>query len=223
MANTDMANSSTEHTTTPRPRRRRRIKVVVFSLVGVAALLVGGMYVWLSVTDEVHNLGADDCVEAPLSSHSAATAESPTRAHEEVCEVIEALSDAWAAHDADAYGAEFTVDATYTTFVGTHYTGRDDIVESHRVLFEGPLNGTRLADAFLSVNLLGEDAAVVSTRGDTYDGDRPDELTKLQTYTLAKDAGGEWKIASFHNTKRSPVMERLQFLMEPDSTPSAER
>ena len=52
-----------------------------------------------------------------------------------VMALVYALEDAWAAHDANAYGALFTPDATYTTDLGTHYRGRAEIVESHRALF----------------------------------------------------------------------------------------
>ena len=36
--------------------------------------------------------------------------------------LVYALEDAWGCHDADAYGALFTSDATYTTFLGTRAT-----------------------------------------------------------------------------------------------------
>jgi nicotinamidase-related amidase len=37
-----------------------------------------------------------------------------------VTHVIASLIDAWRRHDADAYGAQFTQDATYVTFAGTY-------------------------------------------------------------------------------------------------------
>lgn len=151
-----------------------------------------------------------------------ATNSSVEQARAGICATMASLSQAWAAHDAEAYGAEFTPGATYTTFMGTHYAGREDIVRSHHALFDGPLEGTRLADSFLGIALVNDDVAVVTTRGDTYKGDEPGDLTKVQTYTMVRQADGTWLIASFHNTQRSPVLERIQFLMEPDSRPSAE-
>ncbi|MFI5983647.1 SgcJ/EcaC family oxidoreductase [Streptomyces sp. NPDC051555] len=128
------------------------------------------------------------------------------------------LVDAWARHDADAYGALFTEDATYTTYVGTSYRGRRDITESHRTLFAGFLKGTRLADEILDVRFYGPDAAVVNSRGDTYKGGRPTKLGKVQTYTLVHE-GGEWLIAAFQNTKRRPLMERISFTVAPGLAP----
>lgn len=80
-----------------------------------------------------------------------------------------------------------------------------------------------MADSYLRIDLVRDDVAVVSTRGDTYDGDKPRELSKLQTYTLVRESDGQWRVTSFHNTKRNAVMERVQFLMEPDSKPAAEQ
>ncbi|GAA3439306.1 SgcJ/EcaC family oxidoreductase [Kutzneria kofuensis] len=78
--------------------------------------------------------------------------------------VIDSLADAWARGDADAYGAHFTEDATYVTFVGTCYQGRQDIADSHRALFAKFLKGTKLAHEVLDLRFLGSDAAVLTTR-----------------------------------------------------------
>lgn len=74
---------------------------------------------------------------------------------------------AWRRHDADTYGAQFTQDATYVTFVGTYYQGRRDIIDSHRTLFAKFLKGTQLADEILDVRFYGLDSAVITSRGDS--------------------------------------------------------
>lgn len=139
--------------------------------------------------------------------------------------VLTDLVAAWEHKDAAAYGRLFTEDATYTTFVGTHYQGREDIVASHDALFKGFLKGTRLADSILDIRLVSADTAVVTSRGDTYTGKAPAprKLSKVQTYTLVRTTTGEWRIAAFHNTKRRPVMERISFLFAPETRPAAEK
>jgi len=139
-----------------------------------------------------------------------------------VTEVIDSLADAWARGDADAYGAHFTEDATYITFVGTLYQGRDDIADSHRALFAKFLQGTRLAHEVVDVRFLGQDAAVLTTRGDTYKGAHPKKLTKVQTYTLVRE-GDRWLIAAFHNTQRKSLMESISFRFAPETKPKADR
>ncbi|MCX4777733.1 SgcJ/EcaC family oxidoreductase [Streptomyces sp. NBC_01264] len=151
------------------------------------------------------------------------TGESATAVSTAVRTVLDRLVSAWERHDAEAYGELFTEDATYITYVGTFYRGRRDIVDSHRALFSGFLKGTRLADEILDVRFYGPDTAVVNGRGDTYKGKRPAKLTKIQTYTLVRDADGSWRIAAFQNTKRKPLMEAVSYRFAPDLVPAAER
>ncbi|SFW90407.1 SgcJ/EcaC family oxidoreductase [Amycolatopsis australiensis] len=139
-----------------------------------------------------------------------------------VTAVLDSLAEAWGRGDADAYGAHFTEDATYVTFVGTRYQGRDDIADSHRALFAKFLKGTQLAHEVLDVRFLGADVAVLTSRGDTYKGTRPEKLGKLQTYTLVRD-GDRWLVAAFHNTQRKPLMERVSFAFAPETKPKGER
>ncbi|MEU0009060.1 SgcJ/EcaC family oxidoreductase [Streptomyces sp. NPDC006314] len=210
-------------TTTP-PRRRtvRRVLVATALTLTVAA---GGGYLWLDATSDVHNLGESDCAAVhPVVTRTAAGA--PTaRDHRAVCETLRSLTDAWGRGDATAYGEHFTPDATYTTYIGTHYQGRSDITDAHRALFDGFLKDTRLADSFLGIRFYGPDTAIVTSRGDTYTGTvkKPSELSKTQTYTLVRESDRTWRIAAFHNTKRQSVMERISFLWDPSTKPKAEK
>lgn len=140
-----------------------------------------------------------------------------------ITSVLGELVAAWERHDAEAYGELFTEDATYVTFVGTFYQGRQDIVDSHRALFATFLKDTRLADEVLGIRFHGPDTAVVNGRGDTYKGRRPHRLTKIQTYTLVRQGDGPWRIAAFHNTKHKPLMESISHRLSPGVAPAAER
>ncbi|MFE7742164.1 SgcJ/EcaC family oxidoreductase [Nocardia sp. NPDC057455] len=132
------------------------------------------------------------------------------------------MTDAWGRADADAYGAVFTEDATYTSYLGTHYRGRADIVASHRALFAGVLKGTRLADEVLDIRHCGPDVAVVTSRGDTYKGSPKPAPAKVQTYTVVR-RDGRWRIAAFQNTKRRKLMERITFWFTPAARPTGQR
>ncbi|MFE9103494.1 SgcJ/EcaC family oxidoreductase [Actinomadura geliboluensis] len=203
------------------PRRSRRRLVKRFLGVGAlsAGLAAGGAYLWLDGTADVRQAGNPDCAAVTPTGAPAADA------HRQVCATLSAMNDAWGRGDADAYGAAFTWDATYTTFVGSHYQGRRDIVEGHRALFGGFLKDTRLADSYLGIRFYGPATAIVTTRGDTYKGEpkKPGELSKVQTYTLIRQDDGQWRIAAFHNTKRQRVMERISFLFDADTRPAAEK
>ncbi|MER5761046.1 SgcJ/EcaC family oxidoreductase [Streptomyces sp. NPDC002082] len=205
----------------PAPRSRRR--TLKRALIGTAlalGLTAGGGYLWLDATSEVKATGSAACTA--VTATEAGTG-GRTGDRDAVCGVLASLAGAWGAADADAYGALFTPDATYTTYVGTHYQGRGDITEAHRALFGGFVKGTELADSILGIRFLGPDAAVVTSRGDTYEGGRPAELSKVQTYTLTRESDGQWRIAAFQNTQRQPVMERASFLLSPGTVPGAEK
>lgn len=202
--------------TAPAKNRRRTVaKVVGATVLGLGIAAAGG-YVWLDQTSDVHNTGVAECTSVRADGGSA----EDLRA---VCATIGEMTAAWDRNDADAYGATFTENATYTTFVGTYYSGRRDLTEAHRALFSGFLKGSKLADSFLGVRFYGDDVAIVTSRGDRYDGDRPKDLSKTQTYTLVREADGKWRIASFHNTKRQSVFERVSFLFDPATKPELER
>jgi uncharacterized protein (TIGR02246 family) len=206
-------------------RRRRRVQIIL----GVTALTLvaaaGGGYLWLNAISDAKDLGVSDCnavkPEVTATPAGAATADDQRA----VCRTLISMKDAWARHDATAYGDQFAEDATYTSYVGTAYQGRRDIAEGHRALFGGFLKGTKLSDSWLSIRFYGPDTAVATSRGDTYEGGEPKaaDLSKTQTYTMVRQADGTWRIAAFQNTKRQRVMERISFLFSPDTKPAAER
>jgi uncharacterized protein (TIGR02246 family) len=133
--------------------------------------------------------------------------------------VLARVAEAWAAHDGAAYGAEFTEDASYVTFVGTHYRGAKEIGAVHTVLWQKFLRGTKLAYEIRDLRFHG-DTAIVVTAGDTYKKTPPARFTKVQTYTLVRGADGAWRIAAFHNTKRAALMEKISFRFEPRTIPA---
>jgi len=142
---------------------------------------------------------------------------------EAVKAVIRDTVAAWNKGDAAAYGACFTADATYVTWVGTRYQGRDEIVRSHAALFRMFLKGSALADEIVAVRFIGPDAAIVSSDGDVVKGGKRTEgikLTKAQSYTIVREADGAWRIASFHNTKHKALMERISFTFAPETMPA---
>ncbi|THV30780.1 SgcJ/EcaC family oxidoreductase [Glycomyces paridis] len=133
---------------------------------------------------------------------------------------IAAAVDAWEAGDGAAYAEAFTADATYVTWIGTVYRGREEIGRAHQVLFDRFLKGSVLVDDIIGIKFLGADTAVVTSRGEVGKGGRrPAKLTKVQTYTLVREDGGDWRIAAFQNTKRKTIMERISFAFAPETAP----
>ncbi|MEV5754035.1 SgcJ/EcaC family oxidoreductase [Actinoallomurus sp. NPDC052308] len=138
-----------------------------------------------------------------------------------VAAVLDRLTAAWNAGDGPAYGAEFTADATYITYVGTLYIGGTEIGTAHQALFGSFLKGTRLASEIVDIRFTGPDTAVVITRGDVHKGRRPGRRHKIQTYTLVRQETGDWKVAAFQNTKHKALMEAISFKTQPATRPAA--
>ncbi|MGW6378570.1 SgcJ/EcaC family oxidoreductase [Rhodococcus sp. NPDC055112] len=205
----------TEPTTSGRSRRRTIVRALGGATLALGVTAAGG-YLWLNQTSEVKNAGVAECTTVTPDGGSNSDLLG-------VCATLSAMTAAWDRNDADAYGAVFTENASYTTFIGTHYQGRGDLTAAHRALFAGFLKDTKLADSYLGARFYGGNVAIVTSRGDRYENDRPDELSKTQTYTLVRELDGQWRIASFHNTQRQRVMERISYLFDPETKPQAER
>lgn len=135
--------------------------------------------------------------------------------------IMDRLSRAWGAGDPDAYADEFTPHCVYIAFFGGIYRGREEIAASHRLLFAGPLKGTRLFHDIVSEQVIGEDIIVVVTRGDAARS-APRRLKKVQTYVLKRSAD-RWLVAHFQNTKQSTLMRWLTYRNGPDAVPSLDR
>ncbi|MEV4127514.1 SgcJ/EcaC family oxidoreductase [Nocardia sp. NPDC049707] len=207
--------TNTESATPAKSRRRTVAKVLGASALTLGLAAAGG-YVWLDQTSDVRNRGTAECTGVTPDGGSAADLQG-------VCTTLAEMTAAWGQGDADAFGATFTENGTYTTFAGTYYNSRRDLTEAHRALFDGFVKGSKLADSYLGIRFFGADTAVVTTRGDRYDGERPSELSKTQTYTMVRGHDGKWRIAAFQNTQRKTVMERISFLFDADTEPEAER
>ncbi|MFF2008099.1 SgcJ/EcaC family oxidoreductase [Streptomyces sp. NPDC058195] len=159
--------------------------------------------------------GADTSAAVATGTSTAVTTGTSTA----VTALLGRLTAAWNAGDGAAYGAEFTADASYVTYVGTLYTGAAEIGAAHQDLFGSFLKGTRLVSEVVGIRSTGPDTALLITRGDVRKGGRPGRLGKIQTYALVREAGGAWKVAAFQNTKRRPLLEGLSFRVRPATKP----
>ncbi len=197
---------------------RRTVKRAALTAAAVIAVGAGAGYAYLDATSDIQRPGVAACTDVIPAGADRTDGEA-------VCATLDALTAAWGRGDADAYGRQFTENGTYTTYIGSHYEGRADITEGHRALFRDFVKGTELAATYLDMRFLGKDVVLLTGRGDDYSGGKPSakELSKVQTYTLARDTDGAWRIAAFHNTRRQNVMERFSFLYSPATAPKAEK
>ncbi|MFG2059544.1 SgcJ/EcaC family oxidoreductase [Micromonospora sp. NPDC048930] len=143
-------------------------------------------------------------------------------ATEAIHALLDRLADSWARGDGAGYGACFTDDASYVTYVGTHYRGAAEIGAAHQALFDSFLKGTRLTVEVVELRFLTDDVAVLVSRGATGKGGRakPD---KVQTWTLVRTTDDRWRVAAFHNTRHQRLMEGISFRLQPATRPAGVR
>jgi len=120
---------------------------------------------------------------------------------DQVTSVIQAVYDAWAAGDADAFAELYTVDATVVQ-PGVHKKDKGEIRTTMAAGFAGPLKGSRVLDEPQSVRFLGPDAAVVITEGGILmagQDELPAERLVRATWVLAKQ-NEQWLVAAYQNS-----------------------
>ena len=123
----------------------------------------------------------------------------------EIKSLLAGLADAWNRGDATAYANLFTADADYITFFGMRTRGRDAIEQSHRMLFTGPLRGSRMSGTTeADIRFLATDVAlVIAEGGGTTSGPGADDAAdrrSVVSFTAVHTPDG-WRFASFQNTR----------------------
>jgi uncharacterized protein (TIGR02246 family) len=118
-----------------------------------------------------------------------------------VAAVPQRIVDAWAEHDADAFGEVFTEHGTMA-LPGIFVKGREGVKKFMAAGYSGPYKGTRVFGEPIDVQFLGADSAVVITLGGVL---APGETTVAPerqvraVWVLAKE-NGTWQLAAYQNT-----------------------
>jgi uncharacterized protein (TIGR02246 family) len=118
-----------------------------------------------------------------------------------VREVPGRIMDAWAAHDADAFAATFTADATMI-LPGVYQQGRDAIRGFMAQGFSGPYRGTRVTGTPVAVKSLGPGHVLVLTQGGVLapgeDAPAPERAVRASWLLVKQD--GQWLLTAYQNT-----------------------
>jgi len=116
-------------------------------------------------------------------------------------DLVNALSEAWAAGDAEAWAAPFADDADFTVWFGLPLSGRAEIAQGHGFIFDGIYAETVFALEVRKVRFLGPDVAVVHLEGRVADDGEPmpEEPSAVPLAVLSRGELG-WEIVAFQNT-----------------------
>lgn len=118
-----------------------------------------------------------------------------------VLDVLKGVYEAWDTHDADAFVAKYTDDAS-AILPGSYRSSRDEIRENMRAGFSTFLKGSTTTNKVLDVRFLNEDAAIVITEtGVLFAGESavPDDRLAIASWVLVR-RDGEWLLAAYQNS-----------------------
>ncbi|MCU1399011.1 MAG: hypothetical protein JWN62_2120 [Acidimicrobiales bacterium] len=125
-----------------------------------------------------------------------------TAAANVAADIIQRLTDAWAANDADAFADLYTPTATVVLAGGVNIEGRKAIRAFMTAGYAGPMRGSSTANVFDSARTIVEGVVVVSTvskillAGET---DVPVERHRRATWVVV-ETGDTWLIEAYTNT-----------------------
>lgn len=117
------------------------------------------------------------------------------------------LCDAWNRGDADAFGARYRADGTFTNVNGTFHVGREEFIRRHAEVFAGPFKGTTLNLTPRLLRFVRPDVAVIDVdvglsgyrmKPPGVSADPDGTLHTCLLLVLVKEAGSWW-IAAYHN------------------------
>ena len=126
-------------------------------------------------------------------------------------ELLDELVGAWSRGDADAFGARYRSDATFTNVNGGFYIGHDEFNLRHEEVFRGVFKGTTLALMVRTLRLVRPDVAIVDldvgifgchARPPGVQAGPDGALRTCLLMVLTRDSG-KWCIAAYHNVWKS--------------------
>src|SRR6202167_812589 len=113
---------------------------------------------------------------------------------------LASLDKGWEGGDADAFVADYTVDATVVQ-PGVYKKDREEIRTTMAAAFAGPLRGSRATDQPSSIRFLTDDTAIVISQGGIVfpgqDAVASEGLIRA-TWVLVRRDGG-WRIGRYHH------------------------
>ena len=113
---------------------------------------------------------------------------------------IEAVYDAWAKNDPDAFVAPYSPSAT-AIHSGAVMGNRDAIRTTIAAAFAGPIKGSRAVHEIQSIRFVREDTAIVLGEASVIlagEVTAAPETRTLDSWVLCKN-DGHWRVEAFHN------------------------
>ena len=120
--------------------------------------------------------------------------------------IVRQMEVAWKAGDGDAFAVPFAEDADFVNIRAEHFRGRDTIARGHTEIFSTIYAGSSIACTIEAARLLDKDVALVHVKSELECPTGPLAGRHVARFSMVLTrSGGEWRIASFHNTMTPPA------------------
>lgn len=140
-------------------------------------------------------------------------AQSQSQDEAQIRAIVQGETDAWNAGDAEAFGAHYAENGTFTNVIGQQLYGRKAFIAQHAGIFSTIYQGSHNVFSVSKITFLRPDVALVEIDGALSGAKRlPPGLKAgedgvlrvklLEVMTREKDT---WWIAAFHNVAVAPL------------------
>jgi uncharacterized protein (TIGR02246 family) len=118
-------------------------------------------------------------------------------------QTIGALEKAWNHGDGQGFAAQCTADVDFINLLGMYVKGRALVAQMHEKILKGPYARSTLAFSLEHERTLTPDAILAIVSGELQVPSGPVQgLVRTVATVLFVREDGEWRVASFQNTKR---------------------
>jgi len=127
--------------------------------------------------------------------------------------VVQSEEDAWNRGDAEAFGAHYAEDGSFTNVIGQQLYGRQAFVAQHAKIFSTIYKGSHNTFAVTKIKFLRPDVALVDIDGALTGANRlppgikagDDGAVHVKLQEVMTREKGAWWVAAFHNVAVYPL------------------
>jgi uncharacterized protein (TIGR02246 family) len=137
-----------------------------------------------------------------VSAQESGTQKARAKDEAAIRENVQQMESGWNAKSGASYAKPFAEDADFVIINGVHIRGHAAIEKNHQQIFDTIYKNTTVSLTVKQIRFLRPDVAVVHVSGHRDAPEAEHELVTDATMVMVMTKeGGQWKIASFQNTK----------------------
>ena len=148
-----------------------------------------------------------------LSPSCTGVAQTPSEDEAQIRAVVQSEADAWNRGDAEAFGAHYAEDGSFTNVIGQHLEGRKAFIAQHAMIFRTIYKGSHNSFSISRITFLRPDVALVEIDGALSGANRlppglkagDDGVLRVKLLEVMTREKGSWSIAAFHNVAIYPL------------------